>query len=121
MHTPRLLLKPVPRCADISFWRNKKNMEGMSVRSLFMGLFFQVGRAPRPRVHRLLHSSPAAAPLAGWAQLVITLYLFDNDTSWMILVSSALETVMGVWKLSKALKLKVRARPPQGAQPASTH
>jgi hypothetical protein len=60
---------------DIQFWRDKKDMEGISVRSIMLNCFFQ---------------------------LVILLYLFDNDTSWLILISSTVGLVIEVWKIKKA-------------------
>jgi len=61
---------------DIQFWRKAKSMEGLSVRSLFMTLFFQV---------------------------VVFLYLMDNETSYMILFSRGLGLFIEAWKLTKAL------------------
>ena len=37
-------------------------------------------------------------------QTVIFLYLADNDTSWMILISSGVGLAIEVWKLKKAIK-----------------
>jgi hypothetical protein len=45
---------------DIQFWNNKESMEGLSVKSLYFELF---------------------------QNLVIMLYLADNETSWMIVLS----------------------------------
>lgn len=55
-------------------------MEGLSVRTIFINVFFQ---------------------------LVIMLYLFDNDTSWMILLSNVVGFGIEVWKLRKAVKFEV--------------
>jgi hypothetical protein len=44
---------------DITFWKNKKSMEGLSVRTLYINIVMQ---------------------------FIIFLYLLDNETSWMILV-----------------------------------
>lgn len=60
---------------DIQFWRKKKSMEGMSIRSLSIGCFFQT---------------------------IIFLYLMDNDTSYMILMSSGMGLAIEYWKLNKA-------------------
>jgi Cleft lip and palate transmembrane protein 1 (CLPTM1) len=60
---------------DIAFWKNNKSMEGLSVRTIFMNSFFQV---------------------------VIFLYLLDNDTSWMILLSSGVGLIIEFWKVFKA-------------------
>jgi len=64
---------------DISFWKNKENMEGMSVKSIFVNCFFQT---------------------------LIFLYLFDNDTSWLILGSSFVGLLIEYWKLKKAVNFK---------------
>jgi len=65
---------------DIQFWSAKRNMQGMSVRSLVVNCFFQT---------------------------VIILYLFDNDTSTMILFSSGIGVLIEYWKLTKAFKIAV--------------
>ncbi|DAZ92897.1 TPA: hypothetical protein N0F65_000588 [Lagenidium giganteum] len=61
---------------DVSFWRKQKSLAGLSLRTVVLNTFFQ---------------------------LVIFLYLLDNDTSWMILVSSGVSLVIDVWKIKKAL------------------
>lgn len=38
-------------------------------------------------------------------QIIILLYLMDNDTSWMILFSSSLGLVIELWKITKALSV----------------
>ena len=48
---------------DIQFWRNKKNMAGTSTRTMLINCFFQT---------------------------IILLYLFDNETSSMVLFSSSI-------------------------------
>lgn len=55
-------------------------MEGMSLRSITLSVFFQG---------------------------VILLYLFDNETSWMILGSTVVGFVIEVWKLFKAFSVSV--------------
>ena len=62
---------------DISFWKNNKSMKGLSLGSMLLNLFFQT---------------------------VIFLYLMDNDTSYMILVSSGVGLAIEVWKVKKAVK-----------------
>jgi Cleft lip and palate transmembrane protein 1 (CLPTM1) len=64
---------------DIQFWRKKKSMAGMSVRSLSINCFFQT---------------------------IILLYLFDNDTSYLILGSSCIGLLIEYWKLAKAFNVK---------------
>jgi len=66
---------------DISFWKNRKTVEGLSVRTLFVGFFMQ---------------------------LIILLYLFDNDTSWMILGSASIGIVIEAWKITKATVVRVK-------------
>eukprot|EP00951_Prasinocladus_malaysianus_P010280 scaffold75344_cov26-Prasinocladus_malaysianus.AAC.1 len=56
---------------DIGFWRNNKSMEGLSARSILIN--------------------------AG-CQLVIFLYLLDNETSYMVLFSSGMGTAIEFWK-----------------------
>eukprot|EP00871_Galdieria_phlegrea_P002625 jgi/Galph1/3363/GphlegSOOS_G2036.1 len=64
---------------DVSHWRNAKSMEGVSVRSMIWKLGMEV---------------------------VILLYLLDNETSWMIVMSSFLGLGLEAWKLTKAFRIK---------------
>ncbi|CAH0482313.1 unnamed protein product [Peronospora belbahrii] len=52
---------------DVSFWKNQKSLAGLSLRSIVLNTFFQ---------------------------LVIFLYLMDNDTSWLILFQSGIGLVI---------------------------
>ncbi|KAI8607584.1 cleft lip and palate transmembrane 1, partial [Chytriomyces sp. MP71] len=61
---------------DISFWRNKKDMEGMSFRTIVLNVI---------------------------TQLIIFLYLLDNDTSWMILISNGIGLLIEAWKINKTV------------------
>ncbi|KAH8045059.1 apoptotic process [Aureococcus anophagefferens] len=63
---------------NAKFWRNKKTPKGCP-RTIALNCVFQ---------------------------LVILLYLLDNDTSWMILISSSMGLFTEVWKLSKAVKVR---------------
>lgn len=65
---------------DIAFWRENKSQEGLSMRSVLVS--------------------------AG-SQLVIFLYLVDNETSWMVLVSAGIGTVIEFWKVTKASDVRV--------------
>lgn len=67
--------------ADISFWRRAKTMEGLSIKTIFISVA---------------------------VQLVILLYLFDNDTSWMILLSNVVGVAIEVWKLRKAVAVSIK-------------
>lgn len=64
---------------DISHWRNIKSIEGVSVRSM---------------VWRIV------------MELVILLYLFDNETSLMITIGNAVGLLIEFWKLGKAVKFE---------------
>lgn len=68
---------------DISFWRNAKTMEGLSVRAIGVNFFFQ---------------------------LVILLYLVENETSWMVLISNAIGVCIEGWKLRKAVAVNLTWR-----------
>ena len=63
---------------DIAFFKGKKSMEGLSIRTMVVNLFFQV---------------------------VIFLYLFDNDTSFMVLMSNGVGLLIEIWKVTKAVKV----------------
>jgi len=65
---------------DIQFWRNKKSMEGLSIRTIYINIA---------------------------CNFIILLYLMDNDTSWMILFSVFLGLVIEVWKLNKAVHISI--------------
>ena len=64
----------------MTFWRKNKSMEGLSLRTVIMNAF---------------------------CQLIICLYLFDNDTSWVVLFSSVTGTAIEFWKVTKACKVSV--------------
>eukprot|EP01106_Pelomyxa_sp_JSP_P005882 TRINITY_DN1935_c0_g1_i4.p1 TRINITY_DN1935_c0_g1~~TRINITY_DN1935_c0_g1_i4.p1 ORF type:complete len:623 (-),score=189.98 TRINITY_DN1935_c0_g1_i4:51-1919(-) len=65
---------------DISFWRNRKSMVGISVKTLMLNCGCQV---------------------------VIFLYLLDNETSWMIIISCGLGLAIELWKICKAVHVSV--------------
>ncbi|XP_054165446.1 lipid scramblase CLPTM1L-like [Oppia nitens] len=66
---------------DIQFWRQRKSMEGLSFSSLLWRCV---------------------------SQFVITLYLMENKTSYLVLIPSAIGTVIELWKLKKALKIEIK-------------
>jgi hypothetical protein len=43
-------------------------------------------------------------------QLIVFLYLLDNDTSWMILASSGIGVCIEFWKIGKAMHIEVNDR-----------
>ncbi|RKP07191.1 cleft lip and palate transmembrane protein 1-domain-containing protein, partial [Thamnocephalis sphaerospora] len=68
---------------DIAFWKERKDdVAGLSVRTIGLNILFQ---------------------------LIILLYLFDNEanTSWMILISQAIGLAIECWKVKKAVDVKV--------------
>ncbi|KAJ3026969.1 UNVERIFIED_CONTAM: Cleft lip and palate transmembrane protein 1 like protein [Siphonaria sp. JEL0065] len=67
---------------DISFWKDKKNTEGMSFRTIVMNVVFQ---------------------------LIIFLYLLDNETSWMIIISNGIGLVIEAWKINKTVIVKPKS------------
>ncbi|KAJ7129221.1 cleft lip and palate associated transmembrane protein [Mycena epipterygia] len=72
--------------SDVSHWRQKKEMVGVSVRTIVTNVF---------------------------VQLVILLYLIDNNdnTSWMILFGSGTGVLIEAWKITKAVDISVIAAP----------
>lgn len=65
---------------DIQFWNKNKSMEGLSAKSVIVSFI---------------------------SQLIVFLYLFDNDTSWMILASSGIGCCIEFWKIGKAMHIEV--------------
>jgi hypothetical protein len=70
------------RVIDIAHWKDIKEMTGVSVRTILLNIFFQ---------------------------LVIFLYLMDNsqETSWLILIGQCVGLGIEVWKIKKAVDIKV--------------
>ncbi|KAL3688246.1 hypothetical protein R1sor_014555 [Riccia sorocarpa] len=65
---------------DIQFWNKNKSMEGLSARSVVINFF---------------------------CQLIVFLYLLDNETSWMILLSAGVGVGIEFWKIGKAMIIEV--------------
>jgi len=63
---------------DISFWRGRTNMIGLSTRTLLWRAF---------------------------SQLVIFFYLWDEETSMLVLIPCGLAAVIEIWKCTKAFKV----------------
>jgi len=61
---------------DIAFWKNNKSMEGLSVKTIMLNCI---------------------------CQFIIFLYLLDNETSWLILISSGVGLLIELWKIQKAM------------------
>jgi hypothetical protein len=65
---------------DIGFWKENKSLEGLSARSVLVNAF---------------------------SQLVIFLYLLDNDTSMVVLFSAGAGTAIEFWKITRAFDVEV--------------
>ncbi|XP_027193731.2 putative lipid scramblase CLPTM1 [Dermatophagoides pteronyssinus] len=61
---------------DIQFWRNRRSLEGLSVRSVFFNVF---------------------------QSLIVLLYVCDNDTNFMIRISVLIGLVIELWKIKKVV------------------
>ena len=70
---------------DVGFWRQNKSMEGLSARTVVFNAV---------------------------CQAIIFLYLLDNDTSWMVLLSSGLGLGIEAWKITKCMDVRVTAEFP---------
>uniref|UniRef100_A0A6M2DY50 Lipid scramblase CLPTM1L n=1 Tax=Xenopsylla cheopis TaxID=163159 RepID=A0A6M2DY50_XENCH len=68
---------------DVSFWRKKKDMIGLSSRTVLWRTF---------------------------SQIVVFLYLYDENTSYLILVPHGIGTVIELWKARKVLKVKFNTK-----------
>jgi len=60
---------------DIQFWQGRDSMEGLSVKSLYMSLVMSI---------------------------IIFMYLFENDTSLMIIAPQGFGILLDIWKLKQA-------------------
>jgi hypothetical protein len=65
---------------DIQFWNKNKSMEGLSARSVVINFA---------------------------CQLIVFLYLLDNETSWMIILSAGMGCCIEFWKIGKAMHIEI--------------
>jgi len=65
---------------DIQFWRNRKSLEGLSVRSVFFNVF---------------------------QSLIVLLYVLDNETNFVIRVSVFIGLGIEIWKIHKVVDVKI--------------
>ncbi|XP_059801278.1 lipid scramblase CLPTM1L [Hypanus sabinus] len=66
---------------DITFWRRKKNMVGMSTKAVLWRCF---------------------------STIVVFLFLFDEQTSLLVLIPAGIGAVIEAWKVKKAFKMTVK-------------
>lgn len=66
---------------DIQFWRSRKSLEGLSVRSVFFNVF---------------------------QSLVVVLYVMDNETNTVVRISVFIGLAIEIWKIHKVINIKVR-------------
>jgi len=64
---------------DIQFWRSRKSLEGLSVRSVMFGVFQSV---------------------------IVFLYILDNDTNFVVRVSVFVGLLIEIWKITKVQDVK---------------
>lgn len=65
---------------DIQFWKERKSLEGLSVRSVFFNVF---------------------------QSLIVLLYVLDNETNFMIKVSCFIGLGIEVWKIQKVVNINI--------------
>ncbi|KAK3094049.1 hypothetical protein FSP39_023443, partial [Pinctada imbricata] len=65
---------------DIQFWKNRKSLEGLSVRSVFFNVF---------------------------QSLIVLLYVLDHETNFMIRISVFIGLGIEIWKIHKVVNVKV--------------
>lgn len=65
---------------DIQFWKSRKSLEGLSVRSVVFGVFQSV---------------------------IVLLYILDNDTNFVIRVSVFIGCLIDAWKITKVMSVKL--------------
>lgn len=66
--------------SDIGFWRDNKSMKGLSAKSIMMNTV---------------------------CQLIVTLYLLDNETNFMVMFGQFVGLVIECWKITKAMHVSV--------------
>ncbi|XP_067943747.1 putative lipid scramblase CLPTM1 [Watersipora subatra] len=65
---------------DIQFWRNRKSLEGLSVRSIFFGVF---------------------------QSLIVLLYILDNETNIVVIISVGVGLLIDAWKITQVINFKI--------------
>ncbi|OPJ83305.1 cleft lip and palate transmembrane protein 1 [Patagioenas fasciata monilis] len=70
--------RPLP--TDIQFWNSRQSLEGLSVRSVFFGVF---------------------------QSLVVLLYILDNETNFVVQVSVFIGLLIDIWKITKVMDVRL--------------
>ncbi|XP_074663188.1 putative lipid scramblase CLPTM1 [Tubulanus polymorphus] len=65
---------------DIQFWKNRKSLEGLSVRSVFFNVF---------------------------QSLIVVLYVLDNETNTVVRISVFVGLIIELWKIKKVINIEV--------------
>lgn len=65
---------------DIQFWKERRSLEGLSVRSVFFNVFQSV---------------------------IVLLYVWDNDTNIMIRISVGIGLLIELWKIKKVINIEI--------------
>ncbi|XP_012271251.1 cleft lip and palate transmembrane protein 1 homolog [Orussus abietinus] len=65
---------------DIQFWNNRQSLEGLSVRSIFFNVF---------------------------QSMVVLLYVLDNETNAVVLISCAVRLCIEIWKINKVVDIRI--------------
>ena len=65
---------------DIQFWRSRKSLEGLSVRSVFFNVFQSV---------------------------IVLLYVWDNEANTIVIISCFVGLIIEIWKIHKVVDVTV--------------
>ena len=69
---------------DIQFWRSRKSLEGLSVRSVFFNVFQSV---------------------------IVLLYVWDNEANTIVIISCFVGLIIEIWKIHKVVDVTVSLLP----------
>lgn len=92
---------------DIQFWHTNKSVEGISVRTIFINTISQVWHKMCLTILESVLAKRILFMFADFSQLIIFLYLLDNETNTMVLISSLVGVVIEAWKINKAADVTV--------------
>jgi len=65
---------------DVQFWRSRRSLEGLSARSVLFGMF---------------------------QSIVVFLYILDNDTNMVVIISVFVSLLIDCWKITKVVVFTV--------------